>query len=65
VNVLAGQGAIYDYERHEETVVCCDGMWCGYSTGTNTNVKLIANCIAGGPLNSERNERENVVLHYF
>ena len=25
-------------------VLCCDGTWCGKSTNTTTNIKIIANC---------------------
>jgi Uncharacterized alpha/beta hydrolase domain (DUF2235) len=28
-------------------VVCCDGTWCGDPTGTTTNIKILADCIAG------------------
>jgi hypothetical protein len=48
--------------RKKKIIACCDGTWCGVSTGTNTNVKLIANCITGGDLH---NERDSVIIRYF
>lgn len=37
-------------------VLCCDGTWCGKSTKTTTNIKIIANCF----------EREgNAKVRYF
>lgn len=34
-------------KKKQNIVVCCDGTWCGDLSGTNTNIKIIANSFAG------------------
>jgi len=49
-----------------KVMVFCDGTWCGQLTGTETNVKLLADAIAGRTVNArERFVSEGIVGCYF
>src|SRR5688572_15884398 len=51
-----------------KVMVFCDGTWCGQLTGTNTNVKVLADAIARRNVASgERFQRDgtNIVGCYF
>ena len=58
----------YASQKLKKVMVFCDGTWCGQLTGTETNVKILADAIAGERVKTrvrfESQERE-IVGCYF
>lgn len=62
-------GMATHHQNLNKVMVFCDGTWCGQLTGTETNVKILADTIAGKSVNSQEpfvsRRNEGIVGCYY